>query len=211
MKKQVILLGAPGCGKGTQASWMVAEFGLNHLSTGELLREELAKKSELGNKIADIMNSGKLVDDQIVLQLLKQHCDLKNSTYIFDGFPRNIEQAEALDREVLKDSSSVAIYFEVDLTKIIERIVNRRSCGQCNSIYNLISGPPKKEGTCDKCGGQLIQRKDDNEEVVRNRIEVYQRAIGPVLDYYRTKGALRTVNASQEAELVSQEIADILK
>ncbi len=210
MKRQLILLGAPGCGKGTQASNLVKDFGFTHLSTGDLLRQELAKKSELGNKISDIMNSGALVDDLIVLELLKANCDLDNATYIFDGFPRNLEQTELLDAHVLKDAPSVAVYFDVDLSKVMERIVNRRSCSKCGSIYNLIYNAPLKEGTCDKCGGDLLQRKDDNEEVVRNRLDVYQTAITPVLKYYEEKGVLRRVDGSLMPDQVSAAIAKIL-
>lgn len=208
--KQVILLGAPGSGKGTQAKVMVSEMGFNHLSTGDLLRAEVAKKSDLGNKISDIINSGSLVDDATVLELLRVNCDLASGQYIFDGFPRNIEQAKALDEHVLGNAESVALYFDLDLSVIKERIINRRSCRDCGRIYNLLNDAPSKEGVCDSCSGEVYQRKDDNAEVVENRLNVFKSTIDPVLDYYREKGILVSLDASLTPEDVSKQIIDIL-
>ncbi len=208
--KQVILLGAPGSGKGTQAKVMVSEMGFNHLSTGDLLRAEVAKKSDLGNKISEIINSGSLVDDATVLELLKVNCDLTSGKYIFDGFPRNIEQAKALDEHVIGSAEAVALYFDLDLSVIKERIINRRSCRDCGKIYNLLINAPSKEGVCDSCGGEVYQRKDDNAEVVENRLNVFKSTIDPVLDYYREKGILISLDASLAPEDVSKQIFDIL-
>lgn len=208
--KQVILLGAPGSGKGTQAKVMVSEMRYNHLSTGDLLRAEVAKKSELGNKISDIINSGALVDDATVLELLRVNCDLTGGKYIFDGFPRNVEQAIALDKEVLVGSDSVALYFDLDLSVIRDRIINRRSCRDCGKIYNLLINAPSKDGVCDSCGGEVYQRKDDNAEVVENRLNVFKSTIDPVLEYYHSKGILRKLDASLSPDDVSKQIRDIL-
>lgn len=204
--KQVILLGAPGSGKGTQARVMVSSMGYNHVSTGDLLRAEVAKKSELGNRISDIINAGKLVDDSTVLELLKVNCDLGSGQYIFDGFPRNIDQAKALDEVVLKDAASVALYFDLDLNVLKERLVNRRTCRDCGYIYNMLTNAPEKEGVCDSCGGEVFQRKDDNDEVVANRLDVYKSTIDPILTYYSEKGMLVKINASQDPEKVSHQI-----
>lgn len=199
MKPQLILLGAPGSGKGTQAARLVSELKYDHLSTGDLLRKEISSGSELGNRVQDIMNAGKLVDDSTVLELLSTNCDLQSSQYIFDGFPRNIEQAKSLDKEVLKDAKSKALFFDIDLDKLAERLVNRRTCADCGEIYNLISKAPKKEGVCDKCSGKnLTQRKDDNEETVKTRLDVFSSTISPVLDYYEGQGRLLRLDASSD-------------
>jgi adenylate kinase len=203
---QLILLGAPGSGKGTQAAKLVSELGYNHLSTGDLLRAEIAEGTELGKRVQGIMERGELVDDGIVLELLKKNCDLESNKYIFDGFPRNIEQAKALSEVVLKDASYQAIYFELDLEVIVDRISNRRMAPKSGRIYNLISSPPKVEGKCDETGEDLIQRKDDNVETVRNRLEVFKETIGPVIEFYKNKNALQSVNAISDPEDVFAEL-----
>lgn len=198
----LILLGAPGSGKGTQAKKIVTELGYDHISTGDLLRGEVAKGTELGKRVEKIMKEGALVDDQLVLELLKANCDLENNSYIFDGFPRNEEQAKMLDSEVLKDSKSLAISFDMDSEKIIQRIINRRIAKGSGEIYNLVSRPPKVEGKCDVSGEELIHREDDKEEVVRNRLEVFENTIEPMLKYYDAKGILVKVDADKDpAEL----------
>jgi adenylate kinase len=209
MKSQLVLLGAPGSGKGTQAK-MLIDLGYKHISTGDLLRSEVAKKSDLGNRISEIINSGKLVDDQTVLELLKVNCDLKSNEYIFDGFPRNIDQTKALDEVVLNGHASKAIYFDLDLSVLLQRLVNRRTCRDCGNIHNMISNPPKVDGNCDSCGGEIFQRKDDNEETVNSRLEVFRSTIEPILDYYQSKGQLHRVDASLSPEKVSLEISKIL-
>jgi adenylate kinase len=206
MKPQLILLGAPGSGKGTQAQKIVSEFGFNHISTGDLLRNEIAKASELGNRVKSIMDSGNLVDDSTVLELLNANCDLTGSAYIFDGFPRNLEQAKSLDSEVLNGVKSIAIYFDIDLEILVERITNRRMAPKSGEIYNLVTRPPQKEGVCDVSGEALVQRKDDNEDTVRNRLGVFKSTIDPVLDYYESKGILVRVDASKSAEEVFSQV-----
>jgi adenylate kinase len=210
MRPQLILLGAPGSGKGTQAAALVKHFGYNHVSTGDLLRKEIAEGSDLGLRVQSIMDAGNLVDDSTVLELLSKNCDVLTRSYIFDGFPRNIEQARLLDQVVLKDTPVLAVLFDLDLEVIVERIVNRRMAPKSGEIYNLISRPPKQEGLCDVSGEPLIQRKDDNEETVRNRLKVYEDAINPVLEYYREKGVLRSIDASQSSEKVLEELRTIL-
>jgi len=207
MGTQLILLGAPGSGKGTQAARLVSEMGYNHISTGDLLRNEIAKGSDLGQKVQGIMTRGELVDDATVLELLNANCDLSSGSYIFDGFPRNIDQAKSLDEVVIKDANHTALYFDIDLDVLAQRLVNRRTCGDCGEIYNLISKAPKTEGVCDKCQGtNLNQRKDDNEESVKTRLGVFKSTIEPVLEYYESKGALKRVNASAPSEEVFKEV-----
>lgn len=210
MKPQLILLGAPGTGKGTQAKRIVEEFGYNHISTGDLLRNEIAKGSDLGQKVKSIIDRGDLVNDQVVLELLNANCDLKTSAYIFDGFPRNIEQSELLEGEVLKGTTSKAIYFDMDLEILVERISNRRIASKSGEIYNLISRPPKVAGLCDVSGEELIHRKDDNAETVRNRLEVFRNTIAPILDYYEKLGVLVKVNASDSADNVFAKVSEAI-
>ena len=167
---QLILLGAPGSGKGTQAQMLTSKFGFKHVSTGDLLRDEVEKKSELGKKVKSIIDGGNLVDDGTVLELLKANCEIEENVYIFDGFPRNLEQAKLLNNGLLSGSNFLALYFEIDLDILVERIVNRRIAPKSGEIYNLISKPPKKEGFCDISGEELVHRKDDNEETVRKTI-----------------------------------------
>tara|TARA_R110000868_G_scaffold406763_1_gene687442 strand:- start:272 stop:910 length:639 start_codon:yes stop_codon:yes gene_type:complete len=207
MKPQLIFLGAPGSGKGTQAARVVSQLGYEHLSTGDLLRKEIKSGSELGKKVTAIMDAGKLVDDLTMIELLKANCDLDGKTYIFDGYPRNKDQSQVLDKEFLKGVASKAIYFDIDLDLLAERLINRRTCGDCGEIYNLKSKPPAKAGVCDKCGGSnLQQRKDDNEETVKTRLGVFRDTIEPVLAHYKAQDRLVRVDASKESDAVFKQI-----
>lgn len=209
-KPQLILLGAPGSGKGTQAKRLVSEFGFGHISTGDLLRAEIAKASELGKKVKSIMDAGELVNDQVVLELLNANCDLTNNVYIFDGFPRNGEQAALLEDFVLKGTPAKAIYFKVDFEQIIERITNRRLAPKSGEIYNLLTRKPKVDGKCDVSGEDLIHRDDDKEEVVRNRLEVFKKTIEPVLEYYKSKTQLVELDASRPADVVFEDLKKLI-
>lgn len=196
MKSHLIFIGAPGSGKGTQASRLVSEKGFKHISTGDLLRSEIAKQSPLGLEVKKVMDEGQLVSDELVIRLLQANIDLAASQYIFDGYPRNIAQAETLDREVLKGSPSLAVYFDIDIAKLVERLTNRRTCKNCGAIYNLITKKPKVMGICDKCGGtELVQRADDKEEVIKSRLQVFQDTVNPVIKYYQDLGRLVRVDA----------------
>ncbi len=211
MATQAIFLGAPGSGKGTQAKNLVDQMQFNHVSTGDLLRAEVAKESELGKKVSDIMSRGALVSDEIVLELLKNNCDLSHGAYIFDGFPRTLEQAKALDEVVLKDFPSTAVYFEIDLNVLKERLVNRRTCGDCGAIYNLVHKAPKSEGKCDLCGGDLQHRKDDTEEAVGNRLNVFKETIEPILAYYEGQNRLKRVDAGSKPAEIFEELKSALE
>jgi len=203
MKPQVILLGAPGSGKGTQAALMVRELGYLHVSTGDLLRQEILKKTELGEKIAKVIEQGQLVDDALVSELLKKNCDTASGAYIFDGFPRNTEQARILDRELIRGSHTAAIYLEANLDDLISRITNRRTCGNkdCGEIYNLINKPSSRSGICDKCSSELVLRKDDNLETVNNRFNVFRSTISDLLSYYKAKNILHVIDAKINPEV----------
>lgn len=211
MKSHLIFIGAPGSGKGTQASNLVTRKGFKHVSTGDLLRAEIAKGSDLGIEVKQVMDSGNLVSDDLVVRLLRANINLASEQYIFDGYPRNLVQAQTLDDKVLIGSKSNAIYFEIDLNILVERLTNRRTCKDCTAIYNLISKKPKIEGVCDNCGGtNLVQRADDKEDVIRNRLEVFQNSVSPVLDYYKKSNRLVVVNADQGEDDIFDKISSIL-
>lgn len=203
--KNLILLGAPGSGKGTQAAKLVKEKKYTHISTGNLLRDEIAKKTELGNKVKSVMDAGQLVSDDLVVELLKSNLDFANSKYIFDGYPRNLEQAKTLS-EILGLNPVVAVHFELDTEKLVARLCNRRVSKDGKHIYNLLTNPPSIEGICDVTGEPLVHRDDDQEDVVRNRMEVFENTIHPVLDYYKSKGMLVGVNADQTMDEVYKEL-----
>ena len=210
MKPQLIFLGAPGSGKGTQAAHLIQEYGYHHISTGNLLRNEIGKKSPLGLKVKNILDEGNLVDDGIILELLKSHCDLSSKFYVFDGIPRTLEQAKRLDEDFIKDNDSKAIYFEIKFDDLMERLVNRYVCRDCGDIYNTSFRNPEKEGVCDACGGLLEQRKDDKVDIVDQRFKVFEETMGQILDYYRSKKGLETVDATEKIELVQSAIGRLI-
>lgn len=208
--KNLVLIGPPGSGKGTQSNILVEKRGYAHVSTGDLLRSEVAKGTDLGVRIKSVMDNGELVTDELVTELLKENIDLSSKQYIFDGFPRNVHQAEVLDSVILDGVDYVAVFFNVNLERLIERVINRRVSSDGKHIYNLVSNPPKKEGLCDETGLHLIQREDDKEQVVRNRIEVYERETKPMLDFYKEKGLLAEVNADESIESVNRQILNLI-
>lgn len=210
MKKSLVFIGAPGSGKGTQSAKLKELNGFNHVSTGDLLRKEIASKSELGVRVKKVMDEGQLVSDELVVELIKANIDLSNKTYIFDGYPRNIAQAQTLNDQILKGHDYTAIYFEVDTEKLVTRLTNRRVTKDGKQIYNLITNPPKVPGVCDVTGEPLIQRDDDKEEVIRKRMDVYNSTVEPVLKYYKEKGILKTVSAENTVEDVYKEILSVL-
>ncbi|MBL7664234.1 MAG: adenylate kinase [Bacteriovoracaceae bacterium] len=208
--KNLIFIGAPGSGKGTQSKKLMEDKGFKHVSTGDLLRAEISKKSKLGLEIKGVMDEGKLVSDELVIKLLQANVDLKKYKYIFDGYPRNIAQAKTLDSAVLDKSEYLAIYFKVDTEKLVERLTNRRVTADGKHIYNLLTNPPKVAGKCDVTGEALIQRDDDKEEVIRKRMKVYEESIGPVLDFYSKKGSLKQISAEKSVDKVYTEILKFL-
>ncbi|MCQ4153310.1 MAG: adenylate kinase [Archaeoglobi archaeon] len=211
----LILLGAPGAGKGTQAKFIVEKYGIPQISTGDMLREAVAKGTELGKKAKEFMSQGKLVPDEIVIGIVKERLRQKDCEggFILDGFPRTIAQAEALDRIMAEMGRKIdaVINISVPEEEIVRRIVNRRICRKCGAIYHLIYDPPKRPGICDKCGGELYQRDDDREEVVRQRFAVYRKSTQPLIDYYRKRGVLYEVDGTKDIESVKSEILSILE
>lgn len=211
MKPHLIILGAPGSGKGTQAAKLV-EKGFKHISTGDLLRAEIAKGTELGQKVSGIISRGDLVDDKTVMALLKANCDVDKISYIFDGFPRNIAQAEMLEAELLQGRKTLAVYFKIDFGVLTDRVVNRRTCGSCGEIYNLTTKPPRVANVCDKCGAvdSLKQRKDDTLEVVANRLKIFADTVDPMLAFYKSKGALVEIDASMSERAVFDALEKVI-
>jgi len=197
MATRVVLLGAPGAGKGTQAKMLIDRFKIPQISTGDILRKAVADGTPLGKEAKVIMDSGGLVSDKIVLGLVEERLkqpDCKNG-FILDGFPRNTAQAEALDK-ILTGSGmplTVALNIDVDLNDLLKRLTGRRTCKSCQQMYNIFFSAPKKEGTCDKCGGGLFQRDDDKEATIKKRLEVYQQQTAPLIDYYSRKNIMKTV------------------
>lgn len=191
---KLVLIGCPGAGKGTQAKMLSKKYDIAHISTGDLLREQIKKGTELGKKVSEIINAGGLVSDDIVSAMLAERikADDCKKGYILDGYPRNVSQAEGLDSIV--GSLDKVICFDVDDETIVDRMSGRRSCPKCGKMYHIKYNPPKSEGVCDDCEETLIQRADDNEETVLNRLKVYHETTAPVIDFYENKGILMRTN-----------------
>lgn len=190
----VILLGAPGAGKGTQAERIVAEFGLPHISTGEMLRAAVEDGTEMGRAAQRYMSAGELVPDDVVVGVVRDRLAEPDAArgFLLDGFPRTLDQARRLDEILAADGRAVThvILIDVPEDELVQRISGRRSCTGCGKLYNVTFDPPQVEGVCDVCGADLMQRADDNEETVRNRLAVYRRETAPLIDYYRARGVL---------------------
>jgi adenylate kinase len=194
---RLIFLGPPGAGKGTQARDLAREWGVPQIATGEMLREAVAAGTPLGLQAKRIMDEGGLVPDDVIVGLIAERLRQPDATggFILDGFPRTLGQAEALAR-LLKDLGQkldAVVYFQVAESELIRRLTGRRLCRQCQTAYHMVSAPPRREGVCDRCGGELYQRDDDREATVLNRLRVYDQQTAPLLDYYRDRGQLTTV------------------
>ncbi len=197
----LVFLGPPGSGKGTQAKLLAEKYNLPHISLGDILREEVRKGSEIGQKAKALMNAGRLVPDELTIELTRQRVaqpDCKDG-FILDGFPRSDIQAEALDKifEEQKLNLDKVIYFDVSEDQVVERLSGRRSCKACGAVYHVKFNLPKVEGKCEACGGDLYQRKDDDESSVRTRFEVYQKQTKPLIDRYQSKQKLVSIDAGQ--------------
>ena len=211
----IILLGPPGGGKGTQAKKIVEKYGIPHIATGDILREAVAKGTELGKKAKEYMDRGELVPDEIVIGIVRERLKQPDCEkgFLLDGFPRTIKQAEALD-EMLKElgkNIDAVIYIDVPEEEVVKRITYRRTCRNCGAVYHLIYAPPKEDNKCDKCGGELYQRDDDKEEVVRQRFKVYMENTAPLIEYYEKKGLLYRVDGTKSIDEVFSQIDEILQ
>lgn len=218
MKKELIFLGPPACGKGTQTTKLAKHFGFPHIDTGSLLRAEIATQTENGKIAKKYIDEGHLVPVELVGSIIKNRLsqqDCKNG-YILDGYPRSTEQADLLtninteiDNGVVMDFR--AIYFDTDTDILISRIVNRRSCKKCGEIYNLKFKPPKNENICDICGGEFTQRKDDNEEIAKARFETYFNETAPLIEYYKNKNVLKTIDAQGSIDEVWERLLKVVE
>ena len=191
MKSTIVLLGPPGSGKGTQGEKLCSEFGYVKLSTGDMLREAVKNQTELGKKAKTYMDAGALVPNDLIIGLMKEKMAAANGKVILDGFPRTLEQADALGEQMEVD---LALNLDVADEELIKRITMRRSCPSCNAVYHLLYNAPKSEGVCDKCGSKLYQRDDDTEATVLNRLRTYREKTMPLVGYYYAKGKLVTID-----------------
>ena len=208
---KLILLGAPGAGKGTQAAQLQEEFGIPAISTGQIIRESIAAGTALGNKMKDFIDRGELVPDDIVVEMVKERLkeDDCKSGYILDGFPRTVSQAMIM--EELPILIDVALEIDVDENIIVDRLSGRRVCKDCGATYHVSGNPSKKEGVCDKCGGALELRDDDVPEVIRHRLEVYNEQTKPLKDFYEARGLLLTVKGRDKVEDTKNAILKALR
>ena len=211
---KIIMLGAPGAGKGTQAKMIAEKYSIPHVSTGDIFRANIKEQTELGMEAKKYMDQGLLVPDELTVKILLDRVakdDCKNG-YVLDGFPRTIPQAEVLDKAVseLNESIDFAINVDVKDENIIRRMSGRRACLKCGATYHIEHIPPKKEGICDKCGSELVLRDDDKPETVEKRLKVYHEQTQPLIDYYNKKGILREVDGSQDMKDVFNAIVSIL-
>jgi adenylate kinase len=205
---RVMLLGPPGAGKGTQAKKIVAETGLVHLSTGDILRDEVARGTELGLSAKAIMDRGELVSDELIIGMIRGRIETATPGFLLDGFPRTIAQAKALEAITPLD---VAINIDLSREEVVRRLTARRVCRGCGVIYNVLFQPPATEGVCDACGGELYQRDDDKQDVIENRYSVYDQLTAPLIAFYRERGQLRDVDGARQSAEVFADIMAILR
>jgi adenylate kinase len=210
----IVLLGPPGAGKGTQAELIVKKYGIPQISTGDIFRANIKNGTELGKKAKEYMDKGELVPDELVVDLVKDRLeqdDCKNG-FMLDGFPRTVFQAEELDKIMEAKGLTISYVLNIDVAaeKLIDRIAGRRVCKSCGATYNVNTKPTAKEGICDACGGEVYQRADDNRETVENRINVYFSQTAPLIEYYEKSGVLAAVNGDQPMENVFSDITKVL-
>jgi len=208
---RIILFGAPGAGKGTQADLIEEKYGYKKISAGDLIRSEVKSQTDIGKKVKEIIARGELVNDHIIVKLVKNRVEKDDivSGYIMDGFPRTINQAQELSN--IKTDRELSIFLKVNEKFVADRLLSRWTCKDCEAIYNERNKPPRKERVCDVCGGILEKRTDDNLETITKRIQIYNQETMPVVNFYREKGNLHEVNSSHSISEVFSEIEEILK
>jgi adenylate kinase len=207
----VILLGMPGSGKGTQSKRLADRYGFQHLATGDIFRAEIAQKTAIGVKAQDYLKNGKLVPDSIVIEMVAGKIE-SGGDYLLDGFPRTIEQAQGLAEMLKRVGSAVDLVVFLTLPKeeAIRRMASRRTCANCGEVYNVISRPPKADGVCDKCSGQVAQREDDSEATAVKRLMVFEDLTHPLVAYYKSEAAFQEVDASKSPEMVEAALSAII-
>ncbi len=209
----IILFGAPGAGKGTQSELLISRLGMKQISTGDLFRAAIKGQTDLGKKAQEYMDKGQLVPDSIVIGMVEEVLDKGILNFILDGFPRTVAQAEALDSLVSKKGLSIdkAIFLEVPMAILMDRLTGRRVCKNCAAVYHVISKPSKVEGVCDNCGGEVIQRNDDKAEVIGTRLKTYEEFTSPLKEFYKKTGKYIEVDGNRDAGDVFKEIEKIIK
>ena len=212
---KIIMLGAPGAGKGTQAKMIAKKYDIPHISTGDIFRANIKEGTDLGKEAKGYMDKGQLVPDELTVRILLDRVakeDCKNG-YVLDGFPRTIPQAEVLDKEVSKMGDKIDFAIDVDVPdeNIIRRMGGRRACLKCGATYHVEHIPPKKEGICDACGAELVLRDDDKPETVKKRLDVYHEQTQPLIEYYGAKGILKTVDGTRDMNDVFSDIVGLLE
>jgi adenylate kinase len=207
---RLVLLGPPGSGKGTQATALTAALGIPHISTGDILREAIRARTDLGRRASDYMDRGDLVPDDVMIGIVDERVarDDCRPGFLLDGFPRTVPQAEALERTLAARGAALdaVVSIEVPEEEVVRRISGRASCPKCGTPYNRYSSPPKADGVCDKDGANLVQRADDNEGAVRRRLEVYRRQTAPLVEFYRSRGLLREIRGAGDPKGIHREI-----
>ncbi len=210
----LVLMGLPGAGKGTQAERIVEKYNIPHISTGDMFRAAMKEETELGMKAKSFMDQGQLVPDEVTIGIVRERLEKEDCKdgFLLDGFPRTVPQADALEQvlEELGRKIDFVINVNVDQSILMERLTGRRICKDCGATYHLVFNPPAKDGVCDKCGGELYQRADDNEETVGNRLEVNVKQSKPLLDFYKSKGYLRNIDGQQAIDKVFADIEELL-
>ncbi|MDN3019681.1 adenylate kinase [Paenibacillus sp. BSR1-1] len=211
----LVLMGLPGAGKGTQAERIVEQYGIPHISTGDMFRAAMKEGTELGLQAKSFMDKGELVPDEVTIGIVRERLskDDCEKGFLLDGFPRTVPQADALENLLVDLNKKIdyVININVDKSILMERLTGRRICKDCGSTYHLVFNPPANEGTCDKCGGELYQRADDNAETVQNRLDVNIKQQEPLLTFYETKGYLRTIDGQQDIRKVFADIEQLLE
>ncbi|WP_077210494.1 adenylate kinase [Bacillus dakarensis] len=210
----LVLMGLPGAGKGTQAEKIVEKYGIPHISTGDMFRAAMKEGTELGLKAKSFMDQGALVPDEVTIGIVRERLSKEDCQkgFLLDGFPRTVPQAEALEDILTELNKKIdyVINIDVDQEILMERLTGRRICKSCGATYHLVFNPPSKEGTCDRCGGELYQRADDNAETVNNRLQVNIEQSKPLLDFYETKGYLKNINGQQDIDKVFVDVDQLL-
>lgn len=210
----LVLMGLPGAGKGTQAEKIVEKYNIPHISTGDMFRAAIKDGTELGLQAKSFMDKGELVPDEVTIGIVKERLakDDCRQGFLLDGFPRTVAQAEALDSMLADLERPIDYVINVDVDKeiLMERLTGRRICKECGATYHLVFNPPTKEGVCDRCGGELYQRADDNAETVQNRLDVNLAQTKPLLSFYEDKGTLRNINGQQDINVVFEDVEKLL-